>query len=883
MTRFRALHILIPILLLLVLILQHGIGQMPEKKQYTTSRAATPPDINGILDDECWQEGCWTDDFIQYEPYNGRPPSQKTSFIILFDDLNLYVAIKSHDVSPDSIVSRLSRRDQSEGDLAAVIFDSFHDLRTAFVFGVSSSGVKYDEMITNDGQSSDFTWDPNWWVKTFADGAGWNAEIKIPFSAVRFKKNSDDAWGLQVARVLYRKNETSMWQHIPKDAPGLVHLFGELRGLGQIKPWKICDITPYGIARAETYQAEPDNPFLEHGKSSWLNGGIDAKIGVTNNMTMDLTINPDFGQVEADPSEVNLSAYETFFSEKRPFFVEGSNIMNFDIGIDDWAVGNDNLFYSRRIGRSPQVTNELKEGWHADVPLQTAIIGAAKLTGKTKNGLSLGFLEAVTNEEKAEIDTMGGRILKTAEPLSNYLVGRLQKDIHDGNTIIGGMVTGVNRDLDPDVINILHQAAYSGGADFTQYFKDKSWRLSARAAYSRVQGSREALKQTQMSSTHYFQRPDNHYAALDTTRNSLGGSGGRIQAMKLNGHWRCLGSASWRTPGFEINDMGYIKEADQVLSVLWTGYTQWKPKGIYRNYDIGISGFSVWNFGGNSLSKGIDMTGSMDLKNFWSISVQGTLVFNGLGQSILRGGPMMKYPGNYFGKITFSSDSRKKLILDCTTNGKKGFEGNLSEIQYSFGITYKPTNYLLFSFKPLFVKSFYELQYILAEEVDHAEKFIFSSIDRKTISASFRINLNLTPDLTFQYWGQPFVASGRYYDHKLVNNPMGDDYKSRFHLYSPEQITTGGDGYHVDEDMDGTIDYSFDRKDFNVREFLSNLVIRWEYNPGSSVYLVWSQSRNSSGDTGDFNLFGDLGNLFDSGNNKPHNIFLIKLSYRIGL
>jgi len=515
--------------LILFLLISVVIGQTPEKRQFKATRIAIAPEINGILDEAEWASGNWIDDFTQNEPYNGRAASQRTEFTVLFDDDNLYVAIKAFDTSPDSIVNRLTRRDQADGDLVAIIFDSFHDLRTAFGFGVSSAGVKYDLMFTNDGQNEDGTWDPNWWVKTTTNSEGWVAEMKIPFSQVRFEKNSGDVWGLEVARVLYRKNETAFWQHIPKDAPGLVHLFGELSGLEQIKPRKIFDVTPYGVARAETYAKVPENPFLASGKKAGLNGGIDAKIGVTNNMTMDLTINPDFGQVEADPSEVNLSAYETFFEEKRPFFIEGNNITNFALGIGDGGIGNDNLFYSRRVGRQPQGYPDLEEGWSADVPANTTILGAAKLTGKTKDGLSVGFVEAMTADEKAEVDTIGGTTFETVEPFTNYMVGRIQKDIKEGNTIIGGIFTSTNRALDDNLSNYMHKAAYSGGADFTQYFKDKSWMFNLNTAFSLVEGSKEALYKTQTSSARYFQRPDNDYTELDTNRTSLAGSGGRMQ------------------------------------------------------------------------------------------------------------------------------------------------------------------------------------------------------------------------------------------------------------------------------------------------------------------------------------------------------------------
>ena len=365
-----------------ILIISCLTGQIPEKKHYKATKITVAPAIDGILSEDVWKEGEWAGGFTQWEPFNGRPASQKTEFKILFDDDNLYVGVKALDTSPDSIVKRLTRRDQTDGDLVAVIFDSYHDLRTGFWFGVSAGGVKNDEMMTNDGQNEDQSWDPNWWVRTSVDKEGLVAEMKIPFSQLRFDKNSGEIWGLEVIRVLYRKNETNVWQAIPRDAPGIVHMMGEMTGLEQVKPRKILDVTPYALARVERFKSVPGDPFAT-GKRSKLNGGLDAKIGITNNLTLDLTVNPDFGQVEADPSVVNLTAYETFFEEKRPFFIEGKNITNFGVGIGDGGLGNDNLFYSRRIGRRPQ-GGVVDFGGHTDTPINTSIIGAAKLTGKTK-------------------------------------------------------------------------------------------------------------------------------------------------------------------------------------------------------------------------------------------------------------------------------------------------------------------------------------------------------------------------------------------------------------------------------------------------------------------------------------------------------------------
>jgi hypothetical protein len=875
-------------LAIILLITSGAFGQVPEKKRYKATYIKTAPVIDGVIDEQIWREGEWIDDFTQFEPYNGNQPSQRTEFKILFDENNLYVAIKTFDTSPDSIVKRLTRRDEVDGDMVAVIFDSFHDLRTGFLFGISAGGVKFDQVMANDGQgNSDASWNPNWWGRTSINKEGWIAEMKIPFSQLRFEKNSGEVWGLEIVRTLYRKNETSLWQQIPRDAPGIIHMMGEMSGIEKVKPRKIFDVTPYAVAKAENFKSEAGNPFLEKGKSGGFNGGIDAKIGVTNNMTMDLTINPDFGQIEADPSVVNLTAYETFYEERRPFFIEGNNITNFGLGIGDGGIGNDNLFYSRRIGRRPQGYPDLKEGWYADVPAFTSILGATKLTGKTKNGLSLGFIEAVTAEEKAETDTIGGRMSEQVEPLTNYFVGRIQKDYNGGKTIIGGILTSTNRDLDANLSKYLHKSAYTGGLDLTQYFKEKNWMFNLNTAFSLVNGSKEAMEITQRSSARYYQRPDNDYAKLDTNRTSLAGSGGRMQIMKLNGHWNILGAVIWKTPGFETNDLGYIREADQILSVLWTAYNQFDPKGIYLNYRINGDVYSVWNFGGDYVTKGFEWNANMNFKNFWSAWTGGNLNSTTLSTGMLWGGPMMKTPGSFNGRAGFSTDSRKKLVFNVSANGSAGFNKSSNNINTYLNISFKPINYLSISLNPGISNTFNELQYVTQMTINGKEKYIFASIDQRVLSMSLRVNFNISPDLTLQYWGQPFVASGKYYDFKYItDNPMASDYEDRFTVYPANQIEliddNDGKYYRIDENADGSEDYRIGKPDFNIHEFLSNLVIRWEYNPGSTLYLVWSQTRSGSlsNPTGVMNFSNNLGDLFRE---RPHNVFLIKFSYRFGL
>ena len=871
---------LILIIILIMLVSGRALGQDPEKNFYRAEYIKVPPAINGSLDDDAWRVGLWCDDFTQNDPFNNKPVSQKTEFKILFDDDNLYIAIIAFDTNPDSIVRRLTRRDQIEGDVVAVIFDSYHDLRTGFFFGVSAAGVKYDLVYSNDGQSQDPSWDPNWWVKTALNDNSWVAEIKIPLNQIRFEKNSCEVWGLQVARLLYRKTEMDYWQHIPKDAPGFIHLFGELKGLEKSNPHKIFDITPYVLVKAETHDADKENPFRNTCKSYNLNGGMDSKIGITNNLTLDLTVNPDFGQVEADPSVVNLTAFETFYKEQRPFFIEGNNITDFNLGIGDNRIGNDNLFYSRRIGRAPQnYPAGMKDGWTVCMPVYTNILGAIKLTGKTKDGLSLGFIDAFTDEEKAEIDTVGGKIFRPVEPMTNYFVGRVQKDINSGNTLIGGIITSTNRMMNSTLVSVLHKSAYTGGLDLTQYFKKKSWMINLNSAISMVEGSGEALAKTQESSARYYQRPDIDYVKYDTQRKSLVGSGGRLYVMKLNGHFNFAGAVLWKSPGFETNDLGYIRQADQLMGILYSSYNQWEPKGIYRRYAVSSYIYSLYNFGGVHLATGIEPSANMTFRNYWNAYISAAVTTNQLSTTLLRGGPAMKIPGSYQVQYGFSSDNRRRLIISITSGISGQYLHNSGSRLINLGFQYKPTNYILISCTPQLSISDDHLQYIATLNTDNGPRYILATIHQSTISASLRANINISPNLSIQYWGQPFLAAGKYSDYKYVTDPTASSLNDRAHIYSDGQISGNGDGYQIDENEDGRSDYQIGTNDFNYQSFLSNLVIRWEYNPGSSLYLIWSQTRNGYDDSGTMD-FTYLGSLFTT---KPANIFLIKYSVRFGL
>jgi len=812
------------------------------KRVYETKRAGNDLVINGLLDDEAWSLVKWQSEFKQSEPNDGNKPSQETSFKILYDDNNLYVGIRAYDTNPNSIETRMTRRDMIDGDFVGIQVDSYFDLRTAFTFLVSAAGVKMDMIMTNDGENEDMTWDPIWYVQTTnIDAEGWTAEMRIPLSQLRFDKKGSQTWGLQVARMLFRKEELSIWQHIPQNAPGWVHLMGELHGLNDLEPKRQIEIAPYTVAKAERFEKTVGDPFAT-GKSKNISAGVDGKIGITNNLTLDFTVNPDFGQVEADPSEVNLTAYETFFEEKRPFFVEGKSIYSYNLMIGDGDMSSDNLFYSRRIGRRPHHYPDLASGEYTEIPGNTSILGAVKLSGKTKNGLSIGIMESVAAEEQAEIDLEGERRFETVEPLTNYFVTRLQKDFDKGNTIIGGMFTATNRNIESETLKYLHNSAYTGGLDFMHQWKDRTYNISGKFFLSQVNGTPEALVRTQESSARYFQRPDADYLSIDSTRTSLMGHGGRLQFMKTGGgHFNYGVFLIWKSPGLELNDVGLVNNVN----------------------------------GGN-----INLR--TQFKNYWSVSTGLNLQGQRITNSLLRGGPSMKMPGSFNNYLSIRSDNRKKLSFSLMMSNRWGRYNSSESNTYSLQATYKPIETLSISLRPNYNISRTDMQYVTSQYFNDEGRYIFAGMNQKVLGMSLRLNLSLTPNLTIQYWGQPFIAAGKYSDFKRITNNLADDYTDRFHSFSGDEITyyNVDDYYAIDENLDSAEDYFWEDPDFNVKEFRSNLVARWEYVPGSTVFLVWSQSRDGFDPTGDFSLNSNIGDLFDF---TPYNVFLVKFSYRFGL
>ncbi len=857
-------------------------AQESSKRNYTTQRVGDKiPQIDGNLDDACWQTARWEGDFIQHEPFEGKQPSQQTSFAICYDDEYLYVAIKAFDTSIDSIEKRMTRRDEIDGEEIGVQFDSYHDLRTAFVFNVSAGGVKEEYLMSNDGETRDKSWDPIWWVKTEINSKGWFAEMKIPLTQLRFVQAEKQIWGLQVTRRLFRKSEYSIWQPIPRENSGWVHNIGELSGLNNINPQKILDITPYFISSAEAYRAEEGNPYAT-GRDYNLNGGVDGKIGLTNNFTLDFTLNPDFGQVEADPSEVNLTAYESFFDEKRPFFIEGRNILSFPVMFGDGDMASENLFYTRRIGRRPHYYPELADGEYADVPGFTSILAAAKITGKTADGWSIGVLESVGAEEVAEIDNQGTLREETVEPMTNYFVARVQKDMNEGNSIVGGLLTSTNRKIETEYLNFMHTDAYSGGLDFTQYFKEKNYVLKMNAMFSNVQGDSISMIETQLSSRRYYQRPDNDYVEIDSSLRSFSGYSSNIQFGKVGGKLNFIAALIFKSPSFEINDLGFLPRTDEISEIIWVGYNIYEPFSIFRYLRVSMAQWSGWDFGGTNMHNGTNLNVNTQFTNYWNLAFGANLESENVSNGLLRGGPSMKTPGSSNAWFWLGTNDQHKFRFSINGSIAKGMDDNYLRRSFNFGLTYRPLNTLKITLYPDYGVTQQSLQYVSEQTYNDDSRYIFATLDQTIMGVSLRINYNITPDLSIEYWGRPFIAAGAYSDYKVITNPLASNLADRYQELSTDQIQYDADNllYFVDENKDGTSDYVLDYPDFNFKEFLSNLVVRWEYVPGSTVYLVWSQSRSHYLADGAFNVGSDMNDLFYS---FPHSIFMLKFSYRIAL
>jgi Domain of unknown function (DUF5916) len=846
----------------------------PKQPVYITTRLVTTrPVIDGKLDDECWKKGTWASNFHQWIPKEGAKPTYPTELNIQYDDKNLYVAIRAYDGEPGKIMRLAGARDELVGDMAGVNFDSYRDYRTGFEFTVTAWGQKVDLVLFNPA-NWDFNWNPVWKVKTGLEDSAWVAEYEIPLSQLRYSRKDEQVWGLHVWRWISRLQEESDWEIQSKTGPGMLYNFGELRGIKGLKKSRRLEISPYTLGELKTMQKEPGNPFTEKGRTWGGNAGLDAKIGISSNFTVDLTVNPDFGQVESDPSVMNLTAFETFYQEKRPFFLEGLTIF-------DYKFNNNILFYSRRIGHAPSLSVAPNDNLFVDTPDKTSIISALKLSGTTSNGLSIGLIQSVTSNEFVRLsDNDGNRSSLIVEPLTSYTVARVQKGYNAGNTVIGGMLTSTNRDISNSNLESLSTNAYTGGLDLLTHWKDKEFYIDARLIGSFINGSKQSITALQESSARYYQRPGASYLKFDSTATALSGYGGKFMIGKgSKGLWKYSTGATWFSPGLELNDLGYMTTSDVINQDNVVSYGINQPFSIFSTCDISLEQINTWNFDGEYIGSGANLSFTSVFKNQWSITANQIFHSKTLDTKILRGGYDMIMPYTITSSGGLSTDQTKKITGSLVYSYQ--YTGNNSAVSYQFepGVTYRPVNNLKLGMTANYVSNRDNLQYITTSYDVPGNRYILGRIDQKTLGLTFRVDLNLTPEFSIQYYGSPFISIGNYSQLKYITNPRAKLYEDRFELYQEPVILNGM--YQLYDYSNGPrIDYSIANPDFNFHQFRSNLVARWEYRLGSFIYLVWSSERTENISESNASIgesYKQLRRVF------PNNIFLIKLNYWFSL
>lgn len=841
-----------------------SLSKKPLRVYHTCRLSTAKPVVDGKLDDACWKTGEWSGNYTQWIPNEGAKPSQPTQLKILYDDKNIYVAIRAFDSVPEKISRKAGRRDDFTGDMAGITLDSYHDHRTGFEFDVSAAGQKIDLLLTNP-QNTDMNWNAIWNVKTAKEDSAWTAEFEIPLSQLRYSNDSVQVWGLHAWRWIDRLQQESDWELQTSTSPGILYLFGELQGIKGLPKSRRIEIMPYVSGKFNTFKAEPKNPFGDKGRNWAGNIGLDAKIGLASNFTVDLTVNPDFGQVESDPSVMNLSAFETFYDEKRPFFLEGKNIFSFDFD-------NSSLFYSRRIGHTPSFYPSLDNNEFMKYPDNTSILGAAKVSGKTSKGLSIGILQSLTASEDARIDSLGKRKNINVEPITNYSVFRVQQDFHQGNTVLGGIFTSTNRFINTPQLKFMNRNAYTGGIDFLHQWHDKEYYLDAKLVASSITGSREAMTNLQQSSARYYQRPDIQYARLDTTSNRLSGYGGDVKIGKgSKGLWRYSTELIWRSPGLDLNDMGFMQMADVIKQKNSVYCFVNKQVSMFRTYNFTLSETNNWDFGLNYLSSNANLNGYFEFLNKWALSTTVSYTTQALDTRILRGGSAMLLPEIWDQSLYVKTDPSAKICFELNT--ELSTSGCRSAQYYSVqpSLKYTPINTLKLSASFNYSGNRNDLQYITTTGSNNGQRYILGKIDQKTLGITFRVDYNITPELSIQYYGSPYATVGKYSNFKRVTNYRANNYPDRF----AGLISTlnSSNTYEVSENNNN---YTFSNPDFNFSQFRSNLVFRWEYRPGSQFYLVWSQDRTAFSQPGSQNLndgMSSIKGIF------PNNILLAKFNY----
>ncbi len=860
--------------------------------------------MDGFLDDAVWQKAPVATGFTQRSPIDGGTPTQRTEARIIYTDTEIYVGIMAYDSAPDSAIASLFRRDGDQSsDWVYVSFDSYDDKRTAFTFAVNPRSVQKD-LLYFDDTDEDVLWDAVWDAEAKLLDNGWSVEMRIPLSQLRFSSRNDNhTWGVNFQRRIARNNETNFWSPTLSTESGLVSKFGRLEGIKDLKEPRRLEITPYASTRLTRAPKQVGNPYYEESAFAGNIGG-DIKYGLTSDLTLTATINPDFGQVEADPSTINLSQFETYFSERRPFFLEGNDIFRFGSTKTYNNFGNPETFYSRRIGRSPQGAldraNTFSNGsyfnadsaqgqsQYVDSPNQTSILGATKISGKLKSGTSVGVLYARTSEETAPF-TVGQKSIGdvegefTVEPKSNYLITRLKQDLNNGNTIFGGFFSGMNRDIEGTYFEeYLHNSALIAGVDFEHSWNDKDYTVSGTFSTTNVSGTSEAISRTQEAPQRYYGRVDSDYLSVDPNKRSLAGLGTELSIRKGGGeHWVWSTTYSDVSPGYETNDIGFEQRADYRGVSTSVTYMEASPKKL-QYYEVWSNQLFAWNYDGDRINNNYNVGGYWRFQNLWSFNMNINGSFARVSDRLTRGGPVMKYNDDINFNFNINSNSAKRV-----SGGLGAFRrvdiGNEYDRYYWVNVNYRPTTYIQISLEPQIGFEKDEDQYIKTVEDPLAtqtfgNRYVFSDIESVNLSASLRLNWTFTPKMSLQTYVRPYLASGKFSNFKEFQEP--GSFVFREYGKDGSSISYDGTEYTVDPDG-GNANNSFtiNRQDFNYRSLQGNAVFRWEYRPGSTVFFVWQQQRSGSNRHGDFDFGRDIISIFDS---QPTNVFLVKLSYWIG-
>jgi hypothetical protein len=849
-------------------------AEPPARKQASAVRVpAGSIQVDGRLEEAAWATVAALEDFTQKEPSQGAAPTDRRQVRIAYDEDALYVGARLYARDPKAIQAPLSRRDvghQSEHLLISL--DTYLDRRTAYTFGVTASGVRLDYYHRADNELDiDGSFDPVWQAKAVIDGEGWTAEMRIPFTQLRFNDRAQQVWGLNIDHWIPSRNEDVYWVVIPKDVTAWASRFGELRGIEGVRPRRRLELLPYGSAGGR-FSGRPaaGDPFRDGSETEGRVGG-DLKMGLGPGLTLQAAVNPDFGQVEADPAEVNLSAFETFFDEKRPFFTENQQLFEGGLG----------YFYSRRIGQRPRGP---AEGEFVDFPATSTILGAAKLTGRLPSGLSLGALGAITGQESARtFDTgMGAPASLRVAPRTAYGVVRAQQEVGAAASTVGFMLTGVHRSLEAaDPLADLHvRNAFSGGVDSLLRFAGGTYQLITTAGFSHVAGEPAAIDRLQRSSARYYQRPDATHVTYDPTRRALSGWHAYVELEKENGrHWLWEVSAGAESPGLELNDAGRIGTADGLTFFGQLVYRETRPGRVLHNYSVSFNTENEWNFARERQFGALRSDATLTWKNFWVTNLTAWVDLRAQDERLTRGGPSMGLPRAWvtIAQLSSASFARTKW------NGRVYYGRNeLGGLTYrlSGGVSLRPGPRWQLSIDPNYLRAVDPRQYVDTlpggRAVTFGQRYVFASLDQSTLLAQVRLNYTLRPDLTLELYAEPFTASGRYLDFGELLAP-----RSRMlRAYGAEgtTLTRHADGSRTVRD--GEAAFTLEDRDFRVRSFRSNLVLRWEWRPGSTLYVIWQQDRFGSEVRGD--RIGPR-DLFRSFTAPGDNVLAVKASFWVPL